>query len=55
MRFLPTRLLVRGIQRLDEVAVAKLAANCGDVNIARFRYRTKVLISRVPQVSDLTL
>jgi hypothetical protein len=54
MRFLPTRLLVRGIQRLDEVAVAKLAANGGDVNIALRRYRTRVLISRVPQINDLT-
>ena len=39
---------------LDESAVAKLAANCGDVNIARFRDCTKVLISRVPQVGNLT-
>jgi hypothetical protein len=39
---------------LDETALAKLAANCGDVNIARFRYRTQVPISRVPPVSDLT-
>jgi len=44
--------LVRGFQRLDETALAKLAANCGDVNIALRRDCTKALIFRVPQISD---
>ena len=41
------------IKLLKKFAVAKLAANCGDVNIALRRDCTKVLISRVPQIGDL--
>ena len=54
MRFSPTPVIGSRRAASAEAAVAKLAANCDDVNIARFRYRTKFLISRVPQVGNLT-
>ena len=37
-----------------EIAVPKLATNCGDVNIALRRDHSNVMLSGHPQVCDLT-